>query len=406
MPLSDVCRSFTQSSDALWESWEYIEAKRSLSQCNKSLASCSPKSARKALALLQLGKSSPGLSRISAVTQYTVGDGKIFDTCRSSMSTDDGRSMASTLWTDSCSTHFPMEDGSDAGYVESEFDFDDSELFSPKRIDEDLVAHDGFGEPGEALSLKSLEKTATFCEESNAQCEAQALKTDKVRMKFFEKLSYSGAWAPESSRPPSHLNLIVFDWDDTLLCSTFLRFRQAGPLPSNTLRSLQQIEKRVMTLLMLASTSGQAFIITNAEAGWVERSAAQYLPGVLAMLERVSVISARSRYQAEYPDDVYSWKTWAFLELQQQLDPGVMKNIVSVGGSCFDAKVARKMGRIVENAIVKTIKFQDFPTPEELVKEQAHLCKEFKTIVGSAKPLTMRMRRTNRSSDNGSSECS
>mmetsp|Transcript_87653 Transcript_87653/g.151860 ORF Transcript_87653/g.151860 Transcript_87653/m.151860 type:complete len:538 (+) Transcript_87653:95-1708(+) len=214
----------------------------------------------------------------------------------------------------------------------------------------------------------------------------------KIRMQFLKKLSYEGVWLPKALRPPKHQTVIIFDWDDTLLCSSFLQFRQGGPLPSDVKRTLKSMAKNVTTLLELALSLGKTFIVTNAVSGWVEQSATDYMPEILPVLQRVKVLSARSRYEAEYPDEVDQWKTRTFLELQQQLDSQVITNLVSVGDSFFEREAAMKMGREFAEVVVKTIKFQEFPTPKELHKQQQHLCKQFPQIVGSAKDLRMRMR--------------
>lgn len=258
-------------------------------------------------------------------------------------------------------------------------------------------AHEGLDETEETLACKTLEKIA--------QHEEHPLQKSKAGGKFEMYLSNIDVAPPISRREASRQKLIIFDWDDTLLCSTFLRFRHTGPLPSSVKHSLEQIEKHVMSLLMLASMAGQTFIFTNSETAWVEHSAAKYLPGVLPALEHVNVVSPRSRYQDKYPDHLDMWKTWAFLELQQKLDPSVIKSIVWVGDPALKTKEgACKKGRIVDGAAFKTVHFQDFPTPEELMKQQQRLCKQFEEIIDSAKPLKMRMRLAARSDDKCSSD--
>jgi hypothetical protein len=52
---------------------------------------------------------------------------------------------------------------------------------------------------------------------------------DDFRVNFLKKLSYQGVWVPQAKRPPQHQTLIIFDWDDTLLCTTYLNVRQTDP---------------------------------------------------------------------------------------------------------------------------------------------------------------------------------
>merc|ERR1711959_581076 len=102
----------------------------------------------------------------------------------------------------------------------------------------------------------------------------------------------------------------------------------------------------------------------NAMEGWVEYSAAKYVPDLLPVLRRVKVISARSRYEALHPGDVSKWKIRAFLDVQRQLDSQIITNLNSLGDSNYEMDATHVMGREFSQALVKTIKFRANPTPE------------------------------------------
>merc|ERR1719491_103715 len=156
---------------------------------------------------------------------------------------------------------------------------------------------------------------------------------DIARMKFLQRLSYERVWVPKAQRPPSHQTVIIFDWDDTLLCTSFLnRQQQSGrPLSEGVLQQLQAIERADAKLLKMAQSMGQTFIITNAVSGWVQSSARAWAPSLVPLLEKVQVISARSRYEAAYPHDVWRWKAEMFLEVRRRLHTQVTTNLVSIG---------------------------------------------------------------------------
>lgn len=221
----------------------------------------------------------------------------------------------------------------------------------------------------------------------------------QARMKFLQKLSYEGVWVPKPQRPPRHQTVIIFDWDDTLLCTSFLQDLQFTQLPEPVLRCLKEIENAVINLLSLALSLGHTFIITNAVKGWVEYSAAKHIPAILPVLQRVRVVSARSRYEPFYPGDMAKWKAETFLEVQRQLDSQVVTNVVSLGDSYFEMDAALVMGRQFEQAMIKTVKFQEAPSPQELLKQQVLVCQEFEKIIGNARNLKVRVQApTNRSS--------
>ena len=69
-------------------------------------------------------------------------------------------------------------------------------------------------------------------------------------------------------------------------------------------------------MLDLATKSGKTFIITNAAEGWVQFSAQKFMPSCVPILEKITIISARSKYEAHFPRDVTQWTLHAFLETQ------------------------------------------------------------------------------------------
>jgi len=171
-----------------------------------------------------------------------------------------------------------------------------------------------------------------------------------------------------SSQPSTYSQntVIMFDWDDTLLASSFLSARGyrvdcvespavlSDPSDAAQLRAQEQC---VVALLTLALSYGTVNIVTNAETGWVELSAQKFMPAVLPLLSRVNVLSARSTFEPAYPEAPLKWKYYAFHErLRSTFGDGCMdaraaeaditslpagdmkKNIVSFGDSLWNAR--------------------------------------------------------------------
>jgi hypothetical protein len=111
----------------------------------------------------------------------------------------------------------------------------------------------------------------------------------------------------------SLLAVLVFDWDDTLLCSSWLaqnglRLDFPEVIPAATMRQLEGLASSVVALLRRALTFGKVMIITNAETGWVELSAKRFMPEVLPLLPELDVFSARSNFESLSPDSPSDWK--------------------------------------------------------------------------------------------------
>eukprot|EP00927_Polykrikos_kofoidii_P079654 TRINITY_DN76450_c0_g1_i1.p1 TRINITY_DN76450_c0_g1~~TRINITY_DN76450_c0_g1_i1.p1 ORF type:complete len:365 (+),score=80.17 TRINITY_DN76450_c0_g1_i1:206-1300(+) len=219
---------------------------------------------------------------------------------------------------------------------------------------------------------------------------------DDFRVQYLRRLSYEKVWVPRAQRPPQHQTVVIFDWDDTLLCTTYLNMRPAPkdqPLSPVVERHIRGIEAADRKLLTLAMRLGHTFIITNATTGWVELSAANYMPDLLPLLQRVPVISARGKFESLYPGEVSKWKEEAFLEVQRQLDSKIITNLISLGDSNFEMEAVHVMGRAFNQALVKTIKFRENPSPEELLKQLELVAQKFDRIVENAKPLKIGLER-------------
>jgi len=68
------------------------------------------------------------------------------------------------------------------------------------------------------------------------------------------------------------------------------------------------LQDSVIALVERAVKCGPVVIITNAETGWVELSCKKFMPRVLPFLASVKVLSARSTFEALFPDSPADWK--------------------------------------------------------------------------------------------------
>jgi len=106
--------------------------------------------------------------------------------------------------------------------------------------------------------------------------------------------------------------ITFLDWDDTILPSSYLHNRGDHLTGAEFLESLDKIQQRAVQILSLALSVGDVLVVTNAEQGWVELSCRKYYPALIPFLERLTVISARSKYDTDYPENPFLWKLHAF----------------------------------------------------------------------------------------------
>jgi hypothetical protein len=92
--------------------------------------------------------------------------------------------------------------------------------------------------------------------------------------------------------------------------------------------------------LELSIEHGKVYIITNAAEGWVEFSCRKFFPSCFPLLTKITIISARARFERHFPGEVPKWKVHAFLETQGQLNNGNIKNIIALGDSMMELEAA------------------------------------------------------------------
>lgn len=215
-----------------------------------------------------------------------------------------------------------------------------------------------------------------------------------VRDRFLSKLSSSGAWAPRERRAPHHETVTVFDWDDTILCTSHIL--QGRGVTHSMAAKLHKIAAIANELLTKALDVGHVFVITNGVEGWVQQSASLYLPSLVPVLSRVRIISARSRFERHFPGCLGEWKVQALLELHQELGGAALANLISVGDSEFDLEAMRIMGRQFPHAAVKTVKMWDEPSPEEIKEQLRLLLRDYDTILSHPGSAEIAFRRASR----------
>ena len=170
---------------------------------------------------------------------------------------------------------------------------------------------------------------------------------------------------------------IIFDWDDTLLASTWLRshgFKLDEPavIPEDVRSQLETLSIAVCELLQRASKLAPVCIITNAETGWVQLSARRFMPAVEPLLAGMTILSARSTFEAvtKNPSD---WKVHAFHAMLREhyvkVEAALPRNVISFGDSIHERHAVHKVTAGAPNTLTKSIKFVERPCVDQLKRQ-------------------------------------
>jgi len=191
--------------------------------------------------------------------------------------------------------------------------------------------------------------------------------------------------------------ITIYDWDDTLLCTTQLRhinfsLDKVQLMKDNDL--LDKLDEQCVNLLTTALIYGDTYIITNACLDWVNKSSMHLLPNTnKLLLERnIIVISAREVCQENFLNDD-AWKSYTFTKLADQYDKNISTNIICIGDSNKEMEAGKELSLMLD-ANIKTIKFKDNPNVKELIKQQRALIEKIDKLYFLEGNLTIRMLKT------------
>ena len=157
-------------------------------------------------------------------------------------------------------------------------------------------------------------------------------------------------------------NIVFFDWDDTLLASTWLQAETNKLIDSK--QELCQLQIPVIKFLetILSYPNTKICIVTNSEKGWVKLSGDLYVPKLMKFLEdnNIPIVSARSTYEKWWPNNVIQWKMLAMKKFIVDLNLcGTVEeplNILAIGDAMSDRQAIIMATCGVENCHVKKIK--------------------------------------------------
>mmetsp|Transcript_94709 Transcript_94709/g.203381 ORF Transcript_94709/g.203381 Transcript_94709/m.203381 type:complete len:269 (-) Transcript_94709:133-939(-) len=194
--------------------------------------------------------------------------------------------------------------------------------------------------------------------------------------------------------------IIVLDWDDTLLPSTWIAregLRLDGtvvPSPAQEAQ-LRRLARSVARTLRGAKRCGRVVLVTNAERGWIELSCHRFMPSLCPLLENINTISARSLYERVGVTSPLEWKSRAFASIiddfYKPCAADHRKNVISLGDSAHERWALMQVTKTLSNCSNKSLKFIEQPDLRQLRKEHELISRCIPYIVSHAGNLDLRV---------------
>ncbi len=166
------------------------------------------------------------------------------------------------------------------------------------------------------------------------------------------------------------------------------------------MEKISKLETLTYNILKASIEKGDTFIVTNAAPGWVEYSSKRFYPKVLPLLSKLKIISARGEFEKKYPGNSRQWKISTFLKITKIFDTDLLTNLICLGDSLIEMEAAHILASKFKQVYIKTVKFRENPSPEELYKQLQLILDQFDQIFSAVKNLTIKVERKNKNKNN------
>lgn len=187
--------------------------------------------------------------------------------------------------------------------------------------------------------------------------------------------------------------ILIFDWDDTVLPSTWIQ-RQGLTVDRNCKLSdwqqdrLAAVAEHAADTLEAAKELGTVVLVTNAQEGWIELSCLTFMPSLIPHLEDVKLMSARSAFESSDLDNPRDWKLCAFnAELEDFFGASAItqqsrrKNVLSFGDGSHEREALLQVTEVLPNCRCKVLKFVDKPDIDQICRQHSLMTRCLDRIV-------------------------
>ena len=178
--------------------------------------------------------------------------------------------------------------------------------------------------------------------------------------------------------------LFIFNWDDTLLCTSYLQKNKN--LTEKEKEQMKICENELYELINNTLIKGKIFLITNLDMINIETSIIKYYPSLHSRLNDVDIISTNTNL-----DNNYNWKISAFVEYQKNVNNDNIKNIICFTDSYVQDNIVKILKKIDTYAIIKVIQFKESPDPYELGKQFVLVNHKFNNIYNDQRDLFIKI---------------
>jgi hypothetical protein len=150
------------------------------------------------------------------------------------------------------------------------------------------------------------------------------------------------------------------------------------PLDLLHAKELLKVADSVTEIMQIVRRHGHVVLITNSEDGWIERTCRKFLPSLYPKLEDLKLLSARTTYESATVDSPIEWKVCAFQHEVERVfgkdvayDPQRRKNVISIGDGPEEREALLRGAALLPNCRYKSLKLMEQPDIVQVHKEHS-----------------------------------
>lgn len=189
------------------------------------------------------------------------------------------------------------------------------------------------------------------------------------------KVSFPSYVCPENT-------FIILDWDDTLMCTTFISLKKDS-LSQREMTLVEYLGQKVTSFLIECKKCGKVIILTNGSMVWVKSCSEKFLKINPEIFEDIFIISARDKYSKT---EKYKnlWKRLALEDLfQKRKDNTGVLNFLCVSDTREDIDIFKSVKREYHEWMnLSTVKLQMKPSPLVMIREIEFMSRNLEKVIG------------------------
>jgi phosphoglycolate phosphatase-like HAD superfamily hydrolase len=168
----------------------------------------------------------------------------------------------------------------------------------------------------------------------------------------------------------SNLDIVILDFDDTLFPTT--QVQKAPSFLAYKLQFQKELDlfySLIVFVLQRLKRNYRVYIVTNGTESWIDHATRWIFDH--NFLQSILVLSAREKYEAQYPNNTVLWKQKTFLDIiyENMLHQIRIDRLLVIGDSLAEIQAGLYLQKTFNTMHVNMVHLMAAPTLKQMIEE-------------------------------------